>query len=197
MQIGHGTRTVAVQKIFSQGDTTQTSNPLDLAIEGNGFFQILQPDGTLAYTRDGAFKLSGDGRLVTTDGFLLQPELTLPADTTEISVSPEGIVSVKVVGESEAQQVGQLELAKFINPAGLKNLGANLLQPTPASGEPIIGIPGSDGFWKILQGYLELSNVEVVEELVNMIVAQRAYEINSKAIRTAEEMLNIANNLRR
>ena len=197
IQIGHGTRAVAVVKQFSQGDVSNTNNPLDLAIEGDGFFQVLLSDGTVAYTRDGAFKLNSEGQLVTSDGLLVQPNITLPADTESVNISTDGVVSVKTTGETEPQIVGQLELAKFLNPAGLKSIGRNLYLPTVASGEPQFGVPESEGFGRIMQGYLELSNVDVVEEMVNLIIAQRSYEINSKAIRTAEEMLSTANNLQR
>jgi len=195
IQIGHGTHPVAVEKVFSQGTLTPTENPLDIAIQGNGFFQILRPDGTLAYTRDGTFKLSADGYLVTSDGFRLQPEISIPADATQISISSDGTVSVILVGESEPQTVGQIELAKFTNPAALESIGKNLYLPTVNSGEPIVGTPGTEGFGTLMQGYLELSNVDVVEEMVNLIIAQRAYEINSKAIKTAEQMLSVTNNL--
>jgi flagellar basal-body rod protein FlgG len=197
IQIGHGTRPVAVQKMFSQGDMSATNNALDIAIDGNGFLQVLRTDGTIAYTRDGALKISADGRLVNSDGLALEPEIVLPPDTVEINISPEGIVSVRVTGEFEAQEVGQIELARFVNPAGLKSTGSNLYEATAASGQPFLGTPGSEGFGTVMQGYLELSNVDIVEEMISMIIAQRAYEINSKAIRTAEEMLSIANDLRR
>jgi flagellar basal-body rod protein FlgG len=197
IQIGHGTRPVAVVKQFSQGDVNPTGNPLDLAIEGDGFFQVLLSDGTVAYTRDGAFKLNSEGQLVTSDGLLVQPSITLPVDTESINVSTDGVISVITTGNSEPEIIGQLELAKFINPAGLKAIGRNLYVPTVASGEPQFGTPESEGFGRIMQGYLELSNVDVVEEMISLIVAQRSYEINSKAIRTAEEMLSTANNLQR
>ena len=197
LQIGYGVRPVATQRIFSQGDITQTNNALDLSIEGDGFFQIMRPDGTVCYTRDGAFKLSADGQIVTSDGFALEPEFTFPDGTTEIHITRDGVVSVLVVGENMAQEVGQIELAKFINPAGLKALGRNLFAVTGASGDPLIGVPGTEGLGMLSQGFLELSNVEVVEEMVNMIIAQRAYEISAKAVQTAEDMSSMANNLRR
>lgn len=197
IQVGHGTKPVAVLKQFSQGDVNPTNNPLDLAIDGNGFFQILSSDGTILYTRDGTFKLSADGQIVTSDGLRLQPSLTLPTDTEQIHVSTDGTVSVLVTGSEEPEIIGQIELAKFVNPAGLRNLGRNLFEPTAASGEAQFGTPDSEGFGRLMQGYLELSNVDVVEEMINLIIAQRAYEINSKAIKTAEEMLTMANNLRR
>ena len=197
LQVGHGVRPVAVQKNFSQGSPKATENPLDVAIMGNGFFQITQPDGTIAYSRDGTFKLNNEGSMVTSDGFYLEPEISLPVDTTSVSISNDGTVSVLVVGSVEPQDVGQIELGKFINPGGLKNIGQNLFLPTEASGEPILGTPGTEGFGQVNQGYLETSNVKVVEEMVNMIVAQRAYELNSKSIRTSEEMLQMANNIKR
>ncbi|NQS98261.1 MAG: flagellar basal-body rod protein FlgG [candidate division Zixibacteria bacterium] len=197
LQVGHGVRPVSVQKNFSQGPPRSTENPLDVAILGRGFFQINMPDGTVSYSRDGTFKLNNEGAIVTSDGFYLEPELTIPLDTTSINLSNDGMVSVLVVGSVEPQEVGQIELAKFINPGGLKNIGQNLFFPTEASGEPILGTPGTEGFGQVNQGFLEGSNVKVVEEMVNMIVAQRAYELNSKAIRTSEEMLQMANNIKR
>ncbi|HHI02411.1 MAG TPA: flagellar basal-body rod protein FlgG, partial [candidate division Zixibacteria bacterium] len=197
LQIGHGVRPVAVQKNFSQGAPTATENPLDVAIMGDGFFQITLADGAIAYSRDGSFKINNEGTLVTSDGFILEPEISLPTDTTAVNISQDGIVSVMVVGSTEGQEVGQVELAKFINPAGLKNIGQNLYMPTEASGEPLLGAPGTEGFGQLNQGYLEASNVKVVEEMVNMIVAQRAYEINSKVIQTSDDMSQIANNLKR
>ena len=197
LEVGYGTRPAATQRSFAMGSLQMSGNPLDLAIEGNGFYQVLLPDGTIAYTRDGAFKLSADGQVVTTDGFFVQPNITVPADATEISISADGIVSALIYGESEPQEIGQLELAKFINPAGLQAMGHNLYTVSAASGDPILGSPGLDGYGRVNQGYLEMSNVEIVEEMVNMIIAQRAYEINSKAIQTSEEMTQIANNLKR
>ncbi len=196
-QIGLGTRAVAVQKLFNTGEFKHTGNPLDLAIEGQGFFQILTPSGEIAYTRDGSFKTDSQGRLVTSDGYLLQPEITLPPETGDVVVGVDGTVSVVFPGQIEAQLLGQIQLVRFPNPAGLANLGHNLFQRTGSSGEPITGIPGQDGLGAIASGILEMSNVQVVEEMVNMIVAQRAYEVNSKAVQSADEMLNIANNLRR
>ena len=197
IQVGHGARTIATSKDYSQGEPIATQNPLDLTISGTGFFQVIMPDGSIAYTRDGSFKLSADGTLVTSDGYPMEPEISLPTDTASISIDSEGIVSVILIGDSEPQEVGQIELARFMNPVGLSSLGQNLLKPTAASGDAMVGSPGTEGFGTILQGYLEGSNVEVIEEMVNMIVAQRAYEINSKAIRTAEDMLAIATNLKR
>jgi len=197
IQVGQGTRPVAIIKQFSQGDMNPTGNSLDLAIEGNGFFQILNSDGELIFSRDGTFKLSAEGQIVTSDGLLLQPNLNLPQDTEQVHISTDGNVSVKTTGSNDPEVIGQIELAKFVNPAGLSSLGRNLYAQTIASGEPQFGTPDSEGFGSILQGYLELSNVDVVEEMVNLIVAQRAYEINSKAIKTSEEMLSMANNLSR
>jgi flagellar basal-body rod protein FlgG len=197
LQIGYGVRPVATQRIFSQGDITQTNNALDLSIEGDGFFQIMRPDGTVCYTRDGTFKLSADGEIVTSDGFAMEPELSLPENATDIHITRDGVLSVLIAGETESQEIGQIELAKFINPAGLNALGRNLFAATEASGEAMVGVPGTEGFGMLSQGYLELSNVEVVEEMVNMIIAQRAYEISAKAVQTAEDMSSMANNLRR
>jgi len=197
IQIGSGVRPVAVQKIFSQGDYKQTGNPLDLSIEGNGFFQILLPNGELAYTRGGSFKLNEEGKIVTSDGYPLQPEITIPEDATSISIGADGTVSITLPGQEEASQIGQIQLVKFINPAGLRSMGRNLFQPSDTSGDPIIGTAGENGFGTIAQGYLEMSNVSVVEEMVNMIIAQRAYEVNAKAIQTADEMMQVANNMKR
>ena len=197
IQIGHGTRPVATQKIFSQGDYQQTENQLDMAIEGNGFFQIIQPNGETAYSRAGAFKLDGQGRIVTSDGFLLEPEISIPTDATSISIGTDGTVSIKQAGESEPSEVGTVQLAMFINPSGLESIGRNLYLPTKSSGEVTTGTAGEDGFGTISQGYLEMSNVSVVDEMVSMIAAQRAYELNSKAVKTVDDMLQMANNLKR
>jgi flagellar basal-body rod protein FlgG len=197
IQVGHGVRTVAVQKSFQQGDFQRTDNELDMAIEGDGFFQILQPNGETAYTRAGGFKLDSEGRIVTSDGYLLTPELTVPDGTTSISIAADGTVSVKQADSVESTEIGTIELARFINPAGLNSIGRNLYIATEASGDEVIGAPGEEGFGPLSQGFIELSNVKVVDEMVNMIAAQRAYEVNSKTIRTADEMLQIANNIRR
>ncbi|MBN2333730.1 MAG: flagellar basal-body rod protein FlgG [Deltaproteobacteria bacterium] len=197
IQLGLGTRPVAVQKIFTQGDYQETSNDLDLAIEGAGFFQVQQPDGTIAYTRAGSFKLDSTGAIVTSDGYPLQPTITIPADTTNITITDDGTVSVIQAGAVDSTQVGTLELASFSNPSGLKAMGRNLFTETGASGPVILGSPGVDGLGTVTQGFLEMSNVSVVDEMVNMIVGQRAYEINSKAIQTADEMLQTANNVKR
>jgi flagellar basal-body rod protein FlgG len=197
LQVGYGTRPVATQRLFSQGTIVQTDNPLDVSIDGDGFLQVTLPDGSTAYTRDGALKLSADGDLVTSDGYAIQPQIAIPPDAADITIATTGEVSVKLPGDSTFQEVGRLELARFSNPAGLKSIGRNLLLQTQASGAAVVGSPGQDGLGKVTQRYLEMSNVEVVDEMVNMIVAQRAYEINAKAIQTAEEMLANANNLKR
>jgi flagellar basal-body rod protein FlgG len=197
IQLGHGSRPAAVQKIFLQGDYQHTGNNLDLAIEGDGFFQILQPNGDVAYSRAGAFKVDSEGRIVTSDGFLIEPEITIPQDTISISIGTDGTVSVLQSGQATPSEIGTIELGRFINPAGLRSIGRNLFLQTSASGDVITGTAGEDGFGTISQGFLEMSNVNAVEEMVNMIVAQRAYEINSKAIQTSDEMLQIANNVKR
>ena len=197
IQVGHGVRPVATQKMFSQGTFQQTDNPLDVVVEGDGFFQILLPDGNISYTRDGAFKRDSDGRVVSSDGFPLEPELIIPDDAMEVSIGSDGTVSVLRPGVNEPENIGQIELARFINPAGLKSEGRNFFTMTAASGQPIVGEPGLDGFGALAQGFLEMSNVQVVEEMVSMIVAQRAYATNSKAIQASDDMLQTANNLRR
>jgi flagellar basal-body rod protein FlgG len=197
LQIGYGTRPVATQRIFTPGSLISTNNPLDVSIDGDGFLQVALPDGTVAYTRDGALKKSSEGNIVTSDGYSLEPQITITQDATHISISSNGEVSVLVPGDPEQQNVGQLELARFVNPAGLKSMGRNLFLETEASGTAFSGAPDSEGYGKLSQGFLELSNVEVVDEMVNMIVAQRAYEISARAIQTSEEMLANANNLKR
>ncbi len=197
IQVGLGTRPVAVQKIFTQGNYQETGNDLDIAIEGDGFFQVLQPDGSTSYTRAGAFKLDSTGAIVTSDGYPLQPAITIPSDTTSITITEDGTVSVLQAGQTASTQVGTIELANFSNPAGLKAIGKNLFQETDASGAVVLGTAGTDGLGTLTQRFLEMSNVSVVEEMVNMIVGQRAYEINSKAIQTADEMLQTANNVKR
>lgn len=195
MQIGNGVRSVAISRIFSQGDFQQTENPYDLTVEGDGFFQVLLPDGSTAYTRDGTFKVDSQGQLVTSEGYLLVPNITVPENAKDVSVSGEGIVTA-VVDENPVQ-LGELQLARFVNPAGLNAMGQNLYRPTAASGDPIVSAPGTEGMGRILQGYIESSNVRVIEEMVNLIVAQRAYEANSKSIQTADDMLQGANTLKR
>ena len=197
VQVGLGTRLAAVQRIYSPGNLRQTGHSFDLAIEGDGFFQIMMPDGRTAYTRDGALKLDGQGRLVNSDGQPLDPEITIPSDATHVNIGSDGTVSVSVAGQNETEQLGQITLTKFLNPAGLTSIGRNLLLPTAASGEPVTGAPGSEGMGTLGQGFIELSNVSIIEEMVNMIVAQRAYEVNSKCIQVADEMLSMANTLHR
>lgn len=197
IQLGHGTRPAAVQKIFIQGDYQHTNNELDMAIEGEGFFQVLQPNGEVAYSRAGSFKMNSEGVIVNSDGFLMEPEISIPSDSITISIGTDGTVSVLLAGSNAATEIGTIELSRFLNPAGLHSQGRNLYIPTTASGDVITGTAGEDGFGTISQGFLEMSNVSVVEEMVNMITAQRAYEVNSKAVQTSDEMLQIANNLRR
>jgi flagellar basal-body rod protein FlgG len=197
IQLGHGTRPSTVLKIFTQGDMENTQNELDLAIEGDGFFQIILPNGETGFTRDGAFKLDRDGRIVNSDGFALEPEIAIPTDAVSITVGMDGTVSVLQAGDSVPSEIGTIELARFVNPAGLISVGKNLFTPSEASGDEITGTAGEDGLGTLAQGFLEMSNVSVVDEMVNMITAQRAYETNSKAIQTADDMLQIANNIKR
>ncbi|MGB0678661.1 MAG: flagellar basal-body rod protein FlgG [Polyangiales bacterium] len=189
LQYGQGTRTVATVHIHQQGSMKQTENPLDIAIEGDGFLQIRRPNGDIAYSRAGNFKADPDGRLITADGFVLEPDITVPPDASGITVAPDGMVSVVTPGQQAAQQVGQIELARFINPAGLRAVGHSLFMPTSASGEPMVAIPGQDGTGTLAQGFLEGSNVEVVNEMIDLITSQRAYDINQKVIEASDEML--------
>lgn len=197
VQVGLGTRYASTQKIFSQGNFEQTDDPLNMVISGDGFFQVQMPDGTTAYTRDGSFKKGPQGELVTADGFKVDPQITIPAEAMDISVGSDGTVSVVLPGQATPQEVGRIQIAKFANPAGLDNAGRNLYNRTAASGDPIVDTPGMNGLGTIQNQTVEMSNVQVVEEMVNMIVAQRAYEVNSKVIQTSDDMLNIANQLRR
>ncbi len=193
----HGAAAIATVRNFMQGGFIETGNALDLAINGDGFLQVRRPDGSIAYTRDGTFTLSGDGIIVTQTGLAVEPDMSLPAEAVEIHISQDGVVSVRLQGEPEMVEVGQFELARFPNPGGLNALGGNLFEQTDASGEPTIGTPGQEGLGVIRQGFLEASNVDVVKEMVDLITAQRAYEINSKMVTTSEDMLQIANNLKR
>ena len=195
LQVGLGTKPVATQMIFTQGDYAATKSPLDMVIEGQGFFQIVQSNGQIAYTRSGNFHLNREGSLVTPDGDLLDPQITIPSDNIGITIGSDGTVSVIQAGQTQPQKVGQIEIAMFQNPAGLQSVGKNLFLPTQASGDAITGTPGEEGLGTLLSGYVEQSNVSVVEEMVNMIVSQRAYEANSKVIRTADEMFSQANNI--
>lgn len=189
LQLGTGVRVVATQRIHSQGNLTKTESPKDVAINGAGFFQVQMPDGTTAYTRDGSFQSDRDGQLVTASGYLVQPAITLPQDTTSLTIGRDGIVSITQAGSTNSVQIGQLQLTTFLNPSGLQSLGENLYAETDASGAPNQTNPGANGAGTLSQGYVEASNVNVVEELVNMIATQRAYEINSKAVQTSDQML--------
>ena len=196
-QLGMGTKTAAIQKIFLQGDFSQTQNPLDIAIQGKGFFQITQPDGTTGFTRAGSFKLDTTGRMVTADGLAMQPAITIPNNALSISIGPQGSVAVTQPGSPAPTVLGNIQLASFQNPAGLQSIGFNLFTQSDASGQPQIGNPQSIDLGSTQQGFLELSNVSVVEEMVNLIAAQRAYEVNSKTVQAADEMLQISNNMKR
>lgn len=189
LQIGTGVRPVATERIFTQGNLQQTGNDKDVAIQGAGFFQVLLPDGTTAYTRDGSFQMDSNGQLVTSSGYVVQPAITLPANVQSLTIARDGTVSVTAAGSTAVTQVGTLQLATFLNPAGLEAKGENLYVETTASGSPSTTSPGTNGAGLLTQGYVETSNVNVVEELVNMIQTQRAYEINSKAIQTSDQML--------
>lgn len=197
IQIGLGNRPISTFRSFSQGNISETGNPFDLAISGEGFLQVLKPDGSLVYTRDGALKVNSSGNLVTNSGLLVYPEIAFPERVTNITINQDGTISVLVEGETESEELGQIELASFMNPAGLKSIGSNLYEVTESSGQPSYGMPGEDGLGLITQGYLEKSNVDVAQEMINLIVAQRAYEINSKAVKTADDILGMVNNLKR
>ena len=194
LMLGTGVRVVATEKIHAQGNMVMTQNALDVAISGDGFFQILQPDGTMAYTRDGSFKLSATGQLITSNGSLLQPTIQIPATAQSITIGSDGTVSAAVVGSTAQQVLGNVTVARFINPAGLESIGQNLLRANAASGAVQQLKPGVNGAGMLVQGGVEASNVNVVEEMVNMIETQRAYEVNSKAIASADEMLKFINN---
>jgi flagellar basal-body rod protein FlgG len=196
LQIGLGTRTAASEVIQTQGDFDNTGNPLDMAIQGAGFFQVKMPDGSIAYTRAGMFHLDNQGNVVTADGNPLDPQVTIPADALTITVGTDGTVSVTQPGQTQAQQVGAIQLATFQNPGGLNSVGQNMFLQTTASGDPIVGTPGgADGLGTLQQGVLEQSNVNVVQEFIQMIVAQRSYEANSRVITAADQMLQELNNL--
>jgi len=189
LQIGTGVRPVATERIHTQGNLQQTGNSKDVAVQGEGFFQVLMPDGTTAYTRDGSFQVDNQGQLVTSSGFVIQPAVTIPSNAQSIAIGRDGTISVTQPGVAAATQVGALQIATFVNPAGLDSRGENLYLETGASGTPNTNTPGTNGAGSVLQGYVETSNVNVVEEMVNMIQTQRAYEINSKAISTSDQML--------
>jgi flagellar basal-body rod protein FlgG len=194
IQVGRGVHLTAIQRMHGQGTIENTARPLDLAIEGDGFFQIQLPDGSTGYSRDGGLQISDQGVLVTNNGYAVMPTVRIPTDAANLTVSRTGVVTSDR-GDGQTQELGRIELARFANPAGLLNLGENLYRQTPASGNPILGFPQDTGFGRVLQGNLEGSNVEIVQEMVDMITAQRAYELNSKAIKNADEMGSIANGL--
>ncbi|MCP4293698.1 MAG: flagellar basal-body rod protein FlgG [bacterium] len=198
VEVGHGVKLVATNKNFSQGTVVSTNNPLDVMVEGDGFFQLRMPDGNIKYSRDGSFKLDADRNIVSSQGYLLEPNVTVPEDAMDISISRGGIIAVRTAGaDAEIQEIGQVELARFPNAAGLDARGGNIFSESPASGTPILGNPGLEGIGETASGFLEMSNVETVDELVKMISAQRAYELNSKTITMADEMLQTINRLKR
>lgn len=191
-QVGHGVKLAAIGRIYSQGDRLNTSRELDLAIDGDGFFQIENSDGQTLYTRDGSFQLDRDGNIVTSHGYLLSPNIQVPTDTLSITILDDGTVSAQLAGDLNPTDLGQIEIARFANPAGLRALGDNLLEPTESSGDAETGVPRELGFGAIAQGFLESSNVNMAEELVRMILAQRAFEVNSRVIQAGDEMLQTA-----
>jgi flagellar basal-body rod protein FlgG len=191
-QIGHGVKLAGVSRIFSQGDRANTARDLDMSIDGDGFFQLQDGNGQTVYTRDGSLQLDRDGNLVNSQGFLLTPSIQVPIDALQITIMPDGTVSALLAGDTEPSDLGQIEIARFANAAGLRSLGSNLLVPSEASGDPETGVPGDLGFGSIAQGFLESSNVNMAEELVRMILAQRAFEVNSRVIQAGDEMLQAA-----
>lgn len=197
IQVGLGVRPIAVAKFFTPGDLINTGNSLDVAIDGDGFFQVTLPDGTVAYTRAGNFRLDRDGRIVTNDGYPIEPGITVPADATQITVGADGRVTVVQPGTVAPVEIGTVEIARFINPGGLKSIGRNLFIETDSSGAPVTGAPGTEGRGTLIQGFLEMSNVNIVEELANLIIAQRAFDINSKAVQVSDEMLQTVSALKR
>jgi flagellar basal-body rod protein FlgG len=196
VQVGNGVKPSSTQKSFLQGDITASNNPLDVAIQGEGFFQVRKVDGTILYTRDGSFKLNSEGNLVTSSGYLLDPEIALDENSVGVVIGKDGAVELQQ-SDGNRVPVGNIQLVRFLNPGGLLALGDNLYGETPESGKPILGNPGFDDFGELQQGYLESSNVDVVEEMISMITAQRAYELNSKTVKTVEDMMTMANNLKR
>ncbi len=192
--LGTGVRVLSTEKSFTQGSVITTDNALDMAIDGQGFFQVLMPDGRIGYTRDGSFSVNNEGTLTTDSGYVLQPEMAIPEGATQVVVSTDGIVSVQVPGAVEMQEVGQITLASFVNPRGLEPVGENFLVETPASGAPVVANPNGEGMGRLQQGALEASNVNVVQELVDMIETQRAYEVNSKSISASDEMMRFLSN---
>jgi flagellar basal-body rod protein FlgG len=197
LQMGHGATTVATVRNFSQGSFAETGNALNLAINGDGFFQVRRPDGSLAFTRDGTFTLSSEGNIVTQTGQKVEPNINVPPDAVEIDINKEGVVSARLQGEAEMMELGQLELARFSNSNGLRAVGGNLYEQTEASGEPFLGAPGRNGMGSVRQGFLEKGNVEVVKEMTSLIQAQRTYELNSKMVQTSDNMMQTANNVKR
>ena len=197
LQVGLGAKLAATNRLFGQGSIQQSGNSMDLMIQGDGFFQVTLPDGRTAYTRGGNFKIDGDGRLLDNEGNFVMPEITVPENSSNFTVAQDGTVSVTVAGEAVPQEIGKLELVKFVNPAGLQPIGRNMFTQSSSSGEPVTATPGTEGIGAVIQGALEMSNVQVVEEMVNMIVAQRAYDVNSKAVQASDEMLQVANGLKR
>lgn len=196
LQVGLGVEVSGTQRLFFQGSLTQSGNPLDLAVDGEGFFQVLGGDGAARYTRDGSFQIDGEGRLTTAGGYVLEPAVSIPSDAREIQISPEGAVMAVMTGESAPTEIGRIETVHFANPAGLKAIGENLFEATAACGDAVSGNPGTEGRGALRQGFLEASNVQVVEEMVRMLTAQRAFEANSKALQAADDMLKAVNNLR-
>jgi flagellar basal-body rod protein FlgG len=198
MQVGLGTRAASNEIIFTQGAFSETDNPLDMVIQGNGFFQVRRPSGELAYTRDGSFHLDKDGNVVTQSGDALEPQITIPSDAQQVTIASDGTVSYSLPAQTSAQQAGQIQIAGFQNPSGLNSLGGNLYAPTDASGDAVVDAPGGQrGMGTIMQGYVEQSNVSVVQEFINLIVAQRGYEANSKVVQAADNMYQQVNNLTR
>jgi flagellar basal-body rod protein FlgG len=198
VQVGLGTRVVGTPSFMTEGNLQVTDNPMDWAVAGeHGYFQVTMPDGNIGYTRAGSWQVDGDGQVVNHEGLLLEPAIIVPEDAVQIMLSNDGTISVQLAGQTATQEIGQLELARFINPAGLLAVGSNLFLETDASGAPILAEPGADGMSEVRQGILEMSNVQVVDEMVGMIIAQRAYEANSKGVQTADDLLRIANGLKR
>jgi len=197
IEVGLGVRPTAINKIFSEGSLKQTDNQLDIAITGRGFFKLELPDGTEVYSRNGAFKIDQDGVIVNSDGYKLTPEIVIPADATAVTIGTDGTVTVVQPGQTQATQIGQITTTNYVNPAGLHSLGDNLYIETDSSGQPVEGVPGVDGLGVLRQGFVELSNVELVVELTDLITGQRAYDSNSKVITTSDEMLQTVNNLKR
>ncbi len=195
IQVGLGVKPAAVTKVFTEGDIVQTENPLDVAIEGSGFFQVEMPDGNTAFTRAGNLKLDGDGRLTTSDGFPIQPEIVIPEDAREVTISQTGLVSALVGDDTTSTELGNIDLADFVNEAGLVAIGRNLFRESDSSGAAALGTPGSDGYGTLLQGYVENSNVNLVEEMAHMITTQRAFEINSNVVSTSDEMMQTTTNM--